>query len=77
MPKPRPKLSDKELQKLVNSGAKKYVRYDEGAKLYSMGRNSFIELAKDAKEIFKIKGIVPVNIQKVDHFIEEYLGEDY
>ena len=42
-----------------------------------MGRNSFIELAKDAKAIFKVKGIALVNIQKVDHFIEEYLGADY
>ena len=77
MPKPIAKLSDKELQDLVNSGAKKYVRYDERAKVYSMGRKSFIELAKDAKAIFKVKGIALVNIQKGDHFIEEYLGADY
>lgn len=75
MPRPRAKMDKEELQELVNTGVKNYVKYDEGARLYSMGRNSFIKLAKEARAIYKVKGIALVNIQKVNHYIEEYLVE--
>jgi len=75
MPRPRACLSIEELEALVHAGAKKFVRYEEGAKLYSIGRNSFIELARDADAVYKIKGCAVVNVQKVDLFIEENLKE--
>ena len=62
---------------MVHAGAKKFVRYEEGAKLYSIGRNSFIELARDADAVYKIKGCAVVNVQKVDKFIEENLKENF
>ena len=52
------------------------MRYEEGAKLFSVGRNTFIEMAKDAKAVFKYKGVALVDIQKVNSFIEDYLGEE-
>ncbi len=75
MSKVRAQLSIEEMEQLIKVGAKKYVRYEEGAKLYSIGRNSFIDLAKEAEAIYKIKGCAVVNIQKVDRFIEENLQE--
>lgn len=75
MSKVRAQLSIEEMEQLIKVGAKKYVRYEEGAKLYSIGRNSFIDLAKEAEAIYKIKGCAVVNIQKVDRFIEEKLQE--
>ena len=48
MPKVRKEIP--ELEKLVQVGRKKFVRYEEGAQLYSMGLHTFQELAKDAKE---------------------------
>lgn len=75
MSKVRAQLSMEEMEQMIKVGAKKYVRYEEGAKLYSIGRNSFIDLAKDANAIYKIKGCALVNIQKVDQFIEENLQE--
>ena len=39
--------SDK-LAELAKSGKKKFVRYDEGAQLYSMGVHMFAEMAKEA-----------------------------
>lgn len=36
------------LEIAVNSGTKKYVRYNEGADLYSMGIHGFTDLAKEA-----------------------------
>lgn len=53
MPKMRKEIP--ELEKLVQTGRKKFVRYEEGAKLYSMGLHTFQELAKDAKAIYHVK----------------------
>lgn len=38
--------------KKITGGKKKWVRYDEGAALYSMGIHSFQKLAKDAKATY-------------------------
>ena len=43
----RSKVPD--LEKLVKGGRKKFVRYEEGAMLYSMGVHTFQQLAKDAR----------------------------
>lgn len=61
-----------ELEKMLQYGRKKYVRYDEGAKIYSMGLHSFQNLAKDAGAVYKIKGVVLVNTQVVDEYLEAF-----
>ena len=38
--------------------AKKFVRYQEGAELYSMGLTKFQELAKEAKAVYKIDNTI-------------------
>lgn len=58
------------LEKLVPNGKKKWVRYDEGAVLYSMGYHSFRKLAQDAKAVYRINRIVLVNTEKLDEYIE-------
>ena len=40
---------------------KKYVRYSDGAKMYSMGKTKFQELAKEAQACYKIGQLVVVN----------------
>mgnify|MGYP000251936511 CR=1 FL=1 len=57
MPKVRKEIP--ELEKLVQVGRKKFVRYEEGAQLYSMGLHTFQELAKDAKAVYHVKRVVP------------------
>ena len=44
MPKVRKEIP--ELEKLVQVGRKKFVRYEEGAQLYSMGLHTFQELVE-------------------------------
>ena len=63
------------LKLLVQEGRKKYIRIEEGAELYSVGRNTFRELAKEADAVRKVKGVVLINVKKVDDFIESF-GED-
>ena len=52
MPKVRKEIP--ELEKLVQVGRKKFVRYEEGAQLYSMGLHTFQKLAKDAKAVYHV-----------------------
>ena len=49
----RSKVPD--LEKLVKGGRKKFVRYEEGAMLYSMGVHTFQQLAKDARAVYHWK----------------------
>lgn len=55
--------------KRTKNMVKKFVRYKEGAELYSMGHCKFEQLAKEAGAVYKIDGICLVNC----HIFEEYL----
>ncbi len=61
-----------ELESMMRSGKKKFVRYEEGAKLYSMGLHTFQELARDAGAIYRVKRIVLVNTELVDEYMENF-----
>lgn len=52
--------------------AKKFVRYEEGAELYSVGLCKFKEIAKDANAVYKIGRVVLVNIEKIDAYLETF-----
>ena len=60
-----------ELEINVAAGAKKYVRYKEGADLFSMGERTFMDLAKEAGAVRKIKGVCLVNIEALNQYIED------
>ena len=66
----RKKIED--LAEIVKQGKKKYVRYAEGAELYSIGLHTFESLAKEAKATRKVKGVVLCNTEKIDAFIESF-----
>lgn len=57
-------------EKVEQKAKKKFVRYKEGAELYSMGIVKFMELAKEARATYKIGNIVLVNIEILDQYIE-------
>jgi len=52
--------------------SKKFVRYAEGADLYSMGIQSFMRIAKEAKAVYKIRGIALVNTEELDKYLETF-----
>ncbi len=74
---PRTRKEVQNIEELVKSKKKKYVRYAEGAELFSMGLHSFQSLAKDAGAIRKVKGCVLVNLEKVEEFVESFAEEDF
>ncbi len=47
-----------ELEKTLAKRKKRYVNYKEGMALYSMGRDSFRKLAKDAHALLRIKKMI-------------------
>lgn len=51
---------------------KKFVRYADGAKLYSMGKTKFQELAKEANACYKLGQMVLVNTEILDKYLEVY-----
>ena len=77
MDMPRTRKPVENIDELVKSKKKIYVRYTEGAELFSMGLHTFQNLAKDAGAIRKVKGCVLVNLEKVQDFIESFNEEGY
>jgi hypothetical protein len=48
---------------------KKYVRYKEGAELYSMSERKFTELANSADAVIHVDKIALVELEKVEKYI--------
>ena len=73
------KKRNKDIEKikhLVENGSKRWVRYDEGALLYSVGIHTFQKLAKDAKACYRVGGVTLIDTQKLDKFIEAFEVEE-
>lgn len=65
-----------QLEKLMQERGRKFVRLEEGAQFYSLGKNTFRELAKDAGAVYKLKRIVLVNLDLIDEYLENFREED-
>ena len=51
---------------------KKFVRYKEGAELYSMCQSKFEQMAKEAKAIYKVDKVVLVNCEIFEAYLETF-----
>ena len=51
---------------------KRFVRYSEGAEMYSMSVSKFMQLAKDAKACYKVNQLVLVNLDIIDEYLETF-----
>ena len=49
---------------------KKFVRYKEGAELYSMGMTKFQEISKEAGAVYKVGQLCLVNTDVLDEYLE-------
>lgn len=63
-------MSENKNNKKVNRD--KFVRYEEGAKMYHMGLTKFQQLAKDAKACYKLNQLVLVNLEILDEYMETF-----
>ena len=55
---------------------KRFVRYPEGAEMYSMSLSKFQQLAKDAKACYKMNRLVLVNLDILKEYLETFHIED-
>ena len=60
------------MRRNTNTGRKKFVRYKEGAELYSMCQSKFERMAKDAKAIYKVDKVVLVNCDIFEEYLESF-----
>lgn len=58
----------------IENGQKLYIRYAEGAELYSMGMHTFRDLAIEAGAVRKMAGVVLVNVKQINDYIETMYG---
>ena len=61
-----------QFENMVGTGKKKFVRYAEGAQLYSLGLHTFQEIAKEANAVYRVKRCILVNTEKVDEYLENF-----
>lgn len=62
-----------QLQHLVSMERKmRLVTYDEGAKLYGMGRTRFVKLAKEAKANLILKKQAVVDVDKFEAYLSKF-----
>ena len=54
------------------ANAKRFVRYKEGAELYSMCQTKFEEIAKEAGAVYKLNKLVLVNCDILDDYLETF-----
>lgn len=66
-------------QKTKKTSSKRFVRYPEGAEMYSMSLSKFQQLAKDAKACYKVNQLVLVNLDIIDEYLETFriIDEDF
>ena len=51
---------------------KKFVRYQEGGELYSIGLTKFQELAKEVKAVYKIDKVALINCEIFEKYLETF-----
>ena len=61
----------KKVKKMADRN-KKFVRYPEGAELYSIGLTKFQALAKEAHAVYKVDKIALVNCEIFERFLETF-----
>jgi len=55
---------------------KKFVRYKEGAEMYSIGLTRFQEIAKRSGAVYKVGNMCLVNTEILDKYLEKYRVEN-
>ena len=56
--------------------AKKYLRPKELKDVYGVSESKMMQLAREAKAIYKVDKVVLINIEKMDAYIETFIVEE-
>ena len=55
-----------------NLNKNEFIRYDEGAKRYSMCKHTFMKLAQEAHAVYKINRLTLVNTRVFEEYLESF-----
>ena len=55
-----------------NVNKNEFIRYDEGAKRYSMFKHTFMKLAQEAHAVYKINRLTLVNTRVFEEYLESF-----
>lgn len=55
-----------------NVNKNEFIRYDEGAKRYSMRKHTFMKLAQEAHAVYKINRLTLVNTRVFEEYLESF-----
>ena len=66
----------KQVKEKMTDCKKKFVRYKEGAEMYSMCQTKFEKMAKDAHAVYKLDKLVLVNCEIFEAYLETFRLED-
>lgn len=53
-----------------------YARPEEAKEIFGMGRNTLMREAREANAIYKLKGMVLINIEEMDRYIHLFPDKD-
>ena len=59
-------------EKIMGMNRRRFVRMQQGAKMYNMGLCSFRNLARDAHATYRVKKIVLVDLDQLDEYLEAF-----
>lgn len=62
----------KAYKKYKESKGTKFVRYSEGAEMYHMSVSKFMQMAKEAKAVYKVGQMVLVSLELFDEYLETF-----
>lgn len=68
--------NDKKFKQYMNPGRAKYIRQVDGPKVYPMGRHSFDKIARQAGAVLKVCGMVIIDTQLFDKFLDDNFREE-
>ncbi|SFC57239.1 DUF6462 family protein [Butyrivibrio sp. YAB3001] len=72
MPKPRAKELVPDLENMIVSGQKKFVRYDNGVELYSVCDKTLRDWVRESGAEYKIGRMVLINTNILDEWLENF-----
>ena len=62
----------KQAKEKMTNCKKKFVRYKEGAEIYSMCQSKFEKMAKEANAVYKLDKLVLVNCDIFEAYLETF-----
>lgn len=59
----------------INMKNRKFLKIKEAVEVYSIGRTRILEIAKEAKAVYKKGNITLIKINKFEEYLETFLVE--